>query len=267
MPVDKNITTYDAAPHTTKRGLKGSAGGDVRGYNSATHTYSGGHWVGADTDVEGPVIPGSGKVQGIGLGHSQFGPVYWAPSKRWRKGDLCVYLELEYKALTNHSGVATVPGSDGTNWGATGKIRRNSYGTAGEPTPGFVNTLATTTAGTPATGNIKVTWVKPAKVAGDPEDDHIAGYELIAYLADNDNPVQIDVNGVTDPDDLLTAKAGSGYVLYKLVSADGAAEAYDNWDLSTLGVNTAVVVGVRVYTDSGARGPFVWATGTTNDTV
>ena len=285
MPTDKNITTYGAANHNRKKGLKGNAGGDVRGVNHATtttgntagHTYSGadasgGNWIWADTDTEAQYYPG--------LGSTYFGPPMWVSGGRYRKGDcVTVYesgVQVTYKCIKDHGvggtyptaeggagvthpGSTTVPGSDATNWlaqSATFGLPR----TQGGLNPGIP---ASVSAVAGATGKVTVSWTanKPSSTCT---------YEVVALNPDLYTPnggaerliSQIMEHTYSDADDLtgLTANGddyqltGSGWVTTTGVAGSTGPAA--DLDVRPIGIQATyeVVVGVRAIAEADTTG-------------
>jgi hypothetical protein len=195
MPVDKNITTYGAGNHFRRKGLKGGAGGDVRGYNvragtvlgTAGHTYTNGGWVGANTETDAGAV----------LGDTHFGPPLWRSAGQYKKGDrVTVYVSgagpREYKCIRDvgvggtypnvtgsagvtHVGTATTPDNDATHWLRYDDTDQKRTRTQGGPIPGVPTGV---TVGQGATqGSITVAWTNDTP-------DNACAYEVVCLAAD-----------------------------------------------------------------------------------
>jgi len=299
MPVDKQVRLGDAGPHNRKKGLKGGAGGDVRGVNQLTavasnseHTYSNGGWTYADTQGSELYPP---------LGQTYIGPTMWISGGRYRKGDRVTdYVSgvpREYVAAVNIPAVsaadATAATTDSNTAGDVAPTTATACWTRLDGTYGLTKNQSGLNVGIPAavavangatTGLVTVTWTQGKPTA-------TVTYEVIALRPDlywdyensvpgNERTVDwIMQNTYSDSDDLtgLTDNGedyplpGSGWVL-TTAAANSATKA--DWDVrSIVAAGYEVVVGVRCVTPAvalssqvrgeiGRRGPWVWATGT-----
>jgi hypothetical protein len=298
MPVDKNIRTYGAGNHFRKKGLKGGAGGDVRGVNQLTatasnseHTYSSGRWAQAATDSEAAYYPP--------LGQTYNGPPMWVSGGRYRRGDKVVAyvsgVPREYKAIVNIPAVNAVDAAAATTDSNTaGDVAPttatacwdrvdDTYGltrSQGGLNPGVPTSVAVA-GGT--TGTVSVTWTqgKPNAtctyelVALRPDlywdiaNDAPGSERLTSWILQNDVNDSVELAGLTlNGDDYPIA--GSGWVV---TTAAANSTGSSNWDVTkVVASGYEVVIGVRVVAEAdttgatrqnlGRRGPWAWAVGT-----